>query len=119
MRVIVHPRFLPNTAGVLARGLGEWVRVRYTGDGVGQPRVPSSASVSLYAWKQEDIKQPTAAGGSQVTNNGWWVGSHDPTVDIMGEDVITSVADSDLSLIIIGPADDQLPGVTLWRANQQ
>lgn len=118
-RPIVHPRFLPATAGTLGRGgpVGDWVRQRYTGDGIGQARVPTSASVSVWAWKQSDLALPIAPA-TPVSNNGWWVGAL-PDIDLAGDDVLTSVADPAVSLILIGPADDVLPGMQLWRANQQ
>jgi hypothetical protein len=115
---VIHPRFLALTAGTLGRGAGVWVRTRYTGDGVLTPRVPASGSVSLYAWKQSDLGLPQALVGQEVSNNGWWVGAQ-PGTDLQGDDVLTSVADTALALIIIGPAADLLPGLTLWRAEQQ
>lgn len=115
---VIHPRFLAQTAGTLGRGAGAWVRQRYTGDGLLTPRVPTSSSVSLYAWKQSDLNLPQALAGLPVSNNGWWVGAQ-PGTDIAADDVLTSVADAALTLIIIGPAADVLPGLTLWRADQQ
>ena len=116
-RSIVHPRFLAGTAGVLGRGAGDWVRQRYTGDGIGQPRVPAAASVSVWAWKQSDLATPIAPS-TPVSNNGWWVGAL-PDIDLAGDDMLTSVIDPSVTLILIGPADDVLPGIQLWRANQQ
>ena len=118
MREVIHPRFLSQTAGVLGRGLGAWVRMRYTGAGVGQARTAASASVSLYAWKQSDVALPGALASGPVSGNGWWVGAQ-PGTDLQGEDTLTSVSDGALTLTIIGPADDVLPGLTLWRAEQQ
>ena len=117
-RNVIHPRFLAQTAGRLGRGGNTWTRERMSGDGIGAARTSSSTTISGYAWKAEDLRTVGVPIPLTVSDDAWYFGAA-PGTDLIGEDALTSATDTGLVLVVHGPADDVLPGMTLWRLRQR
>lgn len=118
MHALIHPRFLSQTAGRLGRGGETWMRTRMSGEGVAAPRTEETAEIGGYAWKASDLRTALALPPVDASETEWYFATL-PAVDVQGEDQIASISEPGFVLFIHGPADDPLPGLTLWRAEQQ